>query len=232
MTEDLLWPRYAEPADLPEIESVPLAERGLPESTYALLVRAARARPERTAVTVLPEAARWREPLRRTFGQLLADVHRYANLLYEIGVRRTDAVALIAPNCAELIPATLAAQLAGIAAPINSGLSRRHIAELLQRTGARVLVTAGPELSAAAWETARALAADGMVDAVLALRPTGAADLEPLEPIDGVRVGYLDELAAAHDAVGFAGEPPLAQPLAALSHPGATPGVPKLAAHT
>ncbi|WP_280351259.1 acyl-CoA synthetase [Nocardia abscessus] len=232
MTEDLLWPRYAEPADLPEIESVPLAERGLPESTYALLTRAAQSWPDRTAVTVLPEAARWREPLRRTFGQLLGDVHRYANLLYEIGVRRTDAVALIAPNCAELIPATLAAQLAGIAAPINSGLSRRHIAELLQRTGARVLVTAGPELSAAAWETARALAADGMVDAVLALRPTGAADPEPLEPIDGVRVGYLDELAAAHDAVGFAGEPPLAQDLAALFHTGGTTGVPKLAAHT
>ena len=39
--EDLLWPRYAEPADLAAIEAVPLAARGLPESTYALLARAA-----------------------------------------------------------------------------------------------------------------------------------------------------------------------------------------------
>lgn len=113
MTEHPLWPRYAEPADLPDIESVPLAERALPESTYALLARAARSWPERTAVTVLPEAGRWREPLRRNSAQLLADVHRYANLRYDIGVRRDDAVALLAPNCAELIPATLAAQLAG-----------------------------------------------------------------------------------------------------------------------
>ncbi|MGY1945802.1 acyl-CoA synthetase [Nocardia asiatica] len=232
MTEHPLWPRYAEPADLPEIESVPLAERGLPESTYTLLTRAAQSWPDRTAVTVLPEAARWREPLRRTYAQLLADVHRYANLLHEIGVRRTDAVALIAPNCAELIPATLAAQLAGVAAPINGALSRRHIAELLQRTGARVLVAAGPELSAAVWATARAMAADGMVDAVLALRPTGVAEPEPLEPIDGVRVGYLDELAAVHDAAAFAGTPPLARDLAALFHTGGTTGVPKLAAHT
>ncbi|BDU03366.1 MULTISPECIES: acyl-CoA synthetase [Nocardia] len=233
MTEDLLWPRYADPADLLDIESVPLAERGLPESTYALLTRAARSWPERTAVTVLPEAARWREPLRRNSSELLADVHRYANLLYDIGVRRDDAVALLAPNCAELIPVTMAAQLAGVAAPINGGLSERHIAELLRRTGARVLVTAGPELSAAIWESTRALAADGMVDAVLVLRPTAAAgEPAPLPPIDGVRVDYLDQAAAAHDAGAFAGVPPNAEDLAALFHTGGTTGVPKLAAHT
>ena len=36
----------------------------------------------RTAVTVLPDAARWRKPHSRTFATLHADVHRYANLLY------------------------------------------------------------------------------------------------------------------------------------------------------
>ncbi|UGT67921.1 acyl-CoA synthetase [Nocardia gipuzkoensis] len=232
MTERPLWPRYAEPADLPEIESVPLAERGLPESTYTLLTRAAQSWPDRTAVTVLPEAARWREPLRRTYSQLLGDVHRYANLLHEIGVCRTDAVALIAPNCAELIPATLAAQLAGVAAPINGGLSAEHLAELLRRTGARVLIAAGPELSAPVWDGARRLAADGLLDALLVLRPTGVAEPKPLEPIDGVRVGYLDELAAAHAHVTFVGQPPLGTDLAALFHTGGTTGVPKLAAHT
>ncbi|MGK8554507.1 acyl-CoA synthetase [Nocardia gipuzkoensis] len=231
-SEELLWPRYAQPSDLAEIESTPLAQRGLPESTYALLVRAAQSWPERTAVTVLPEAARWREPLRRNFVQLLSQVHRYANLLHELGVRRGDAVALIAPNCAELIAATLAAQLAGIAAPINGGLSPRHIAELLQRTGARVLITAGPELAAPLWNSARALAADGLLDAVLALRPTTAGEPEPLEPLDGVRIGYLDELATAHDPEAFAGRPPLSSDLAALFHTGGTTGVPKLAAHT
>ncbi|WP_245671338.1 AMP-binding protein, partial [Nocardia amamiensis] len=179
-SEELLWPRYAQPSDLAEIESTPLAQRGLPKSTYDLLVRAARSWQERTAVTVLPEAARWREPLQRSFTQLLSQVHRYANLLHELGVRRGDAVALIAPNCAELIAATLAAQLAGIAAPINGGLSPRHIAELLQRTGARVLITAGPELAEPVWDSARVLSADGLLDAVLALRPTTAGEPQPL----------------------------------------------------
>ncbi|MET8778910.1 acyl-CoA synthetase [Nocardia sp. NPDC004654] len=230
--EDLLWPRYAEPEDLAAIESVPLAARGLPESTYALLVRAAARWPRREAITVLPEAARWREPLRRSYAELLADVHRHANLLHELGVRRGDAVALIAPNCAELIPATLAAQLAGIAAPINGGLSRDHIAKLLGRSGARILIVAGPEFGAESLACAGELAARGLVDALLVLRPTAAAEQAPeLPAIDGVHVGYLDDLAADQDSSRFVGVPPAASDLAALFHTGGTTGVPKLAAH-
>ncbi|WP_067713986.1 acyl-CoA synthetase [Nocardia yamanashiensis] len=241
--EDLLWPRYTAPEDLAAIEAIPLAARGLPESTYALLVRAATRWPDRPAITVLPDAARWREPLQRTYSELLADVHRYANLLYDLGVRRTDAVALIAPNCADLIPATLAAQLAGIAAPINGGLSPEHIAELLRRSGARVLITAGPELAPETWTTASELATRGLLDALLVLRPTAAAanvtpdsvpnalESLPLPGIDGVVIGYLDSLAAEADSSQFQGELPTASDLAALFHTGGTTGVPKLAAH-
>ncbi|MFQ6398725.1 acyl-CoA synthetase [Nocardia sp. KC 131] len=231
-TEDLLWPRYAGPEDLAVIESVPLAARGLPRSTYELLARAAVRWPERNALTVLPEAARWREPLQRTYAELLTDVHRYANLLHELGVRRADAVALIAPNCAELIPATLAAQLAGVAAPINGGLSRDHIAELLSRSGARVLIVAGAELAPETWASARELAARGLLDAILVLRPTLAPESAPeLLSVDGVRIGYLDSLAGEQDSSYFVGVPPSGSDLAALFHTGGTTGVPKLAAH-
>ncbi|MFG2059275.1 acyl-CoA synthetase [Micromonospora sp. NPDC048930] len=233
MTGPLLWPDYATPADLAAIEAVPLEARDLPESTYALLARAATCWPDRTALAVLPDAARWREPLRRTFADLLADVHRVANLLHDLGVRRGDAVALMSPNCAELITATLAAQLAGIAAPLGGGLSRQHLAELLRRSGGRVLVTAGPELAPATWDTAQALARDGLLDVILVLRPTGATGTpEPLPAVDGVRIGYLGELAAAEDPAAFAGELPRSADLAAMFHTGGTTGAPKLAAHT
>jgi fatty-acyl-CoA synthase len=233
MTEDLLWPQYANPDDLDSVEAVPMERRGLPESTYALLARAATLWPDRTAITVLPDAARWREPHPRTFAELLGDVHRVANLFHDLGVRRGDAVGLMAPNCAELITATLAAELAGVAAPLGSALSRTHLAELLRRSGARVLVTAGPELAPEVWDTAQALARDGQVDALLVLRPTGAAGFpEALPTVDGLRIGYLTELAAEHDPAGFAGVPPRSADLAALFHTGGTTGAPKLAAHT
>jgi fatty-acyl-CoA synthase len=230
---DTLWPNYQHPGDLHTIEAVPLAERGLPESTYALLLRAAALWPTRTALTVLPEAARWDEPVRRTFTELLDDVHRVANLLHTRGVRRGSAVALMSPNCDELITATLAAQTAGIAAPINGGLSRRHIEELLRHSGARVLVVAGPELDAALWESARQLATRGALDTLLVLRPTGAVGRGPaLSPVPGVQLGYLSELATMQPGDRFLAVPPRADDLAALFHTGGTTGTPKLAAHS
>ena len=44
---ELLWPRYDGPGDLAAIEATPLADRGLPGTTYELLVRAARLWPDR-----------------------------------------------------------------------------------------------------------------------------------------------------------------------------------------
>lgn len=76
------------------------------------------------------------------------------------------------------------------------------------------------------------MAADGLVDALLVLRPTASAAADPLPPIDEVRIGYLDELAAEQDSASFTGQPPTATELAALFHTGGTTGTPKLAAHT
>ena len=230
---DLLWPTYDEPGDLAAIEAVPLADRGLPGTTYELLVRAARLWPDRTALSVLPDAERWEQAVERTYAGLLGDVHRYANVFHALGVRRADGVALLAPNCDELITATLAAELAGIAAPVNSGLSREHVAELLRRSGARVLVAAGPGLAPEVWENARELAVEAGIKALLALGPTGVGPAEAeLTPIDGVRVGHLSALAAERPSGHFVGEAPSATDLAALFHTGGTTGTPKLAAHT
>ena len=231
--DDLLWPTYGAPGDLPNIEAVPLADRGLPGTTYELLAGAAGRWPERVALSVLPDGDRWQQPAERTYAELLMDVHRYANVLHELGVRRTDGVALMAPNCDELVTATLAAELAGIAAPINSALSRQHMAELLRRSGARVLVAAGPDLAPDVWNNARDIALEAGIDTLLALRPTasGAAEAE-LAAIAGLRVGYLSALAEEQPHDRFVGEPPSGSDLAALFHTGGTTGTPKLAAHT
>lgn len=134
-----LWPHYDGPEDLAAIEAVPLSERGLPATTYDVLQRAAALWPDRVALSVMPEAARWREHVEMTFGELLDQVNRTANALYSLGIRRGDAVGLQAPNSLDLIVATLAAQVAGIAAPVNPGLRADHVAELLERSGARLV---------------------------------------------------------------------------------------------
>lgn len=232
MTADGLWPLYNTPADLAAIEQVALAQRGVPETTYAILRRAAAQWPDRPAVSVLPDGQRWQEPSVRSFSRLLADVHRAANLLASIGIRRTSAVTLISPNCDELITATLAAQLAGIAAPINGALSAEHISELVRRSGSRVLIAADHNLDPSSFAVAEQLARAGTVDVLLLLAPTGATCDEPGIRIDGVHIGYLSQLAADHDDAAFAGAEPHGGDLAGLFHTGGTTGAPKLAAHT
>jgi fatty-acyl-CoA synthase len=226
-----LWPCYETEDDLPAIEAVPLSDRGLPATSYAALVRAAELWPDRPAATVLSSAERWRNPHTLTFAQLLADVRRYANLLHTLGVGRHTAVALMSTNTAQFIPALLAAQLAGIAAPVNPGLSNDHIGQLLRRGGVRVLIAAGPDLAPEIWDRAQTIAAEQQLDAVLALRPPYVtATAAKLTPVDGVRVGYLDD---ADDVAQTAGAPPPgSSDLAAFFHTGGTTGTPKLAAHT
>ncbi|WP_028804940.1 acyl-CoA synthetase [Streptomyces sp. 142MFCol3.1] len=231
---DLLWPAPDSSADLSAIEAVPLHERGLPATTYDALLRAARLWPDRPALTVLPDAARFLRPATATFAQLRDQVHRTANLLGSLGVTRRAVVGLLAPNTAELPGALLAAQAAGIAAPVNPGLASEHVEQLLRRSGARVLIAAGPQLDAQVWATARQVATALRLDALLALAPTLADGPAPaLDPIEGVRVGYLTELAASHPADRLVDiKAPAADDLAAYFHTGGTTGIPKLAAHT
>ncbi|MEW5809154.1 MAG: acyl-CoA synthetase [Actinomycetota bacterium] len=230
---DVLWPPAQSPADLAAIEDVPLDRRGLPGSTYGVVLRAGRLWPDRTAVTVLPDGTDYARSARRTFGELAADVTRAAKVLRQFGVGRGEAVLLISPNCDELITATLAAQAAGIAVPINGSLSDDHVAELARLSGARVLITACPELDPAAVKRAADLAAAGLIDSVLLLRPTLAKGApSPLPELPGVTVAYLSELADEHDVQPLDEGEAESTDLAALFHTGGTTGTPKLAAHT
>ncbi|MCF6390953.1 acyl-CoA synthetase [Mycobacterium sp. MBM] len=233
MSVDLLWPAAQSPSDLEAIEAVPLDRRGLPASTYDLVLRAAQLWPDRTAVTVLADGTDYQRCARRTFGQLAADVTRCAKALRHCGVGRRDAVLLIGDNCDELITATLASQAAGIAVPINGSLSGEHLAELVRVSGARVLITAGPEFDPAGVGLAATLAEAGLIDTVLLLRPTLADGVPPALPVlPNVTVAYLSALAAEQDARPLHDGPADPGELAALFHTGGTTGAPKLAAHT
>ncbi|WP_396926430.1 acyl-CoA synthetase [Mycolicibacterium sp.] len=230
---DLLWPRCQSPGDLAVIEAIPLEQRGLPACTYDVVLRAGRLWPDRVALTVMRGGSDYTACAQRTFGELAADVTRAAKALRRCGIDRRDAVMLISPNCDELITATLAAQAAGIAAPVNGALSAEHIAQLARRSGARVLVTACPELDPAGVDIAATLVAAGLIDTVLLLRPTAAQPpVGSVPTLDGATVAYLSALAAEHNAEPLLDGHADSAELASLFHTGGTTGAPKLAAHT
>jgi fatty-acyl-CoA synthase len=184
---------------------------------------------------VLPSASHWTEPARLTFGELASRVHAVANALTRCGVGRRDAVAVVAPNCAELPAAVLAAEAVGIVAPINPALSPEQVARLLDASGARVVITSGPQLDPDVWAKVRGVAVGSRITALLALHPTSKGesdDAVELDPLDGLRVAYLADLAALEPDDVLATRPPMATDLASYFHTGGTTGAPKLAAHT
>ena len=207
-----------------------------PASTYHLLLDAARAWPDRAATQWVPSPACYTSCLTWTYADLAGTVTRIANGLRALGVRRPDAVTLSAPNTAMLYAATLAAQAAGIAAPVNPALSDEHLAGLIRRAQSRIVVTAGPELDEHLWRRMLPVASRAGVTAVLALRPDGAAGTPPPLPggadSAGLTVAYLDELLADRPSGQLTGDLPGPEDLAAFVHTGGTTGAPKIAAHT
>ncbi len=177
-----------------------------------------------------------------TYAELAGTVTQIANALTALGVRRGDAVTLASVNTSMLYAATLAAEAAGIAAPVNPALSSERIAELIRRTGSRVLVAAGPELDPQLWARLLGVARQAGMTAVLALRPDGAHGAPPPLIGDapggtpdgrGPVVAYLDEVIAGQPSGHLAGaDLPMAGDLAAFVPTGGTTGAPKVAAHT
>jgi fatty-acyl-CoA synthase len=217
----------------------------LPESTYQLLLDAAGAWPDAVATQWIPDPSDHTRCLDWTYAELAATVTQIANALTALGVRRQDAVTLSSVNTSMLYAATLAAEAAGIAAPVNPTLSDDHLAGLIRRTGSRVLVAAGPELDPQLWLRLLEVARQAGMTAVLALRPDGARGTPPAlgpagdAPADGTPNGrapvmaYLDEMIAGQPDSHLVGaDLPEADDLAAFVHTGGTTGAPKVAAHT
>ena len=218
------------------------ATRALPESTYQLLLDAAGTWPDGVATQWIPDPGEHIRCLAWTYAELAGMVTRIANALTGLGVRRADAVTLSSVSTSMLYAATLAAQAIGIAAPVNPALSGDRIAELIRRTGSRILVAAGPELDPQLWQRLLSVARQAGMTAVLALRPDGAHGAPPAlggtgdvpcasgrEPV----VAYLDDVITGQ-ASGYldGADRPGAGDLAAFVHTGGTTGAPKVAAHT
>jgi fatty-acyl-CoA synthase len=226
-------PRLATAQDLADIESVPLPDRDIPLTTYELVQRAASTWPDATASVWIPDPSRISDARAWTFAELERTVHRLGNTFLELGVERTDAVTLIAPNTSMLFAAFLGAQAVGIAAPMNPVFDMDRISHLIRTTGSRIVVAAGPEIDEHLWNRVRDGATGLGITALLALRPDNASGPAPtLGSLPGVTVDYLGSLATRSADGALASSPPTPGDLAAFFHTGGTTGDPKVAAHT
>ncbi|MDP1954535.1 MAG: AMP-binding protein [Polaromonas sp.] len=209
-------------ADIQALEATPYDQAIPAQTTYGLIAHAAQRFADRDAFRYLPsgDLQQPAQPVR--YRQLLAQMHRAANLFRAMGVGPDDAVAILAPNIPETQFALWGAQLACKACPINYLLQPEHIAALLAASGAKVLVALGPNSELSLWPT---------VEKVLALRPLPVLQIRVgKEVAPGVPV-FQDALVRQSDVLAF--DPKLTPGrIAACFHTGGTTGAPKLAQHT
>jgi acetyl-CoA synthetase len=101
-----------------------------------------------------------------TFGELSGAVTRLAEGLTALGVEPGDRVAIYMPMCPEVAVASHAcAHIGAVQVPIFSGFAAPAVAQRLQDSEARVIVTADRSLRRAKWLDMRATAEDAAKEA-------------------------------------------------------------------
>ncbi|MDP9145643.1 MAG: AMP-binding protein, partial [Actinomycetota bacterium] len=127
----------------------------LPTSTYELLRRTAQAHPRAPALSYFARAEDHRRPLMWNYRQLFAQVTRAANSFHRLGARKDTVIAVVLPNLPETHFAVWGGEAAGISLPINYLLEPAAIVDLIDATGASILVTAVNVPGVELWEKLR-----------------------------------------------------------------------------
>jgi fatty-acyl-CoA synthase len=213
-------------ADIEALETRPYEEAVEPRHILDLFRLAAERHGNRTAITYLPSGDPAAAPLHWSYRDLFGGIGRAANLFRALGVAEDEAVALLLPNIPETHLALWGAEAAARACPINYMLQPDHIAELIERARAKVLVALGPDPALDIWSK---------VPSILAKAPSVKHVFHVGDaPRNGGRDGTKSrDFSAAVAEMPERFERALGRgTVAAYFHTGGTTGAPKLAQHT
>ncbi|MEM7269749.1 MAG: acyl-CoA synthetase [Pseudomonadota bacterium] len=130
--------------DIIEMEKVPLEERWTFNNMYEALSDTTSKFGSRPAFSFQIKSGEKDKAETLTWSEMHAQVTQAANLFRSLGVGPTDVVAYLMPNANETITALLGGMTAGIVNPINPLLEAEQIGQILEETGAKVLVTLAP----------------------------------------------------------------------------------------
>ncbi|RDK07527.1 acyl-CoA synthetase [Cupriavidus lacunae] len=124
----------------------------LPDSTYAMICRGAAINPSAPALSYFPGADAYRDTECWTYGELIRDITRTANMFSSLGAGSRSVIAYVLPNLPETHFVIWGGQAAGIVCAISPLLEGEAIAELLGAAGASVLVTLAPFPGVDLWQ--------------------------------------------------------------------------------
>lgn len=129
----------------------------LPASTYEMICRGASIDPSAPALSFFLTAEAHRDAECWTYGELVRDITRTANMFTRLRGRRNSVVAYVLPNLPETHFVIWGAEAAGVVCAINPLLEGEAIAELLKASGATALVTLAPFPDTDLWQKVHAI---------------------------------------------------------------------------
>ncbi|KXU86465.1 acyl-CoA synthetase [Paraburkholderia monticola] len=129
----------------------------LPSSTYEMICRGAAINPSAPALSFFAASNDYRNAECWTYSELVRDVTRTANMFARLGVQRDSVVAYVLPNLPETHLVIWGGEAAGIVCAINPLLESEAIGELLNASGASVLVTLAPFPGTDLWQKVQAV---------------------------------------------------------------------------
>jgi len=115
----------------------------LPACSYDLLRRSAERHGEALAISFFEGLDDIGVTRTVSYRGLFEGVNRAANMLYDLGIRPGDVVALLLPNLPETHFALWGAETAGIVLPLNPMLEPKALAALLSAAQAKLIIGAG-----------------------------------------------------------------------------------------
>jgi fatty-acyl-CoA synthase len=218
--------------EIRQIEHTPLAQAMPWDSTYTMIRETALACADRPALTMLHTGQVGGPSTTWTYRDLLQGIHQTANLLFQLGLRSTDVVAVLLPGGLAYHLALWGGEAAGIVQPLNPLLSDDKLASLLQASGAQVLIAHGVDDDSQMRSKALHLQSQcPALTTILLVNPDGG----PLPADTALPAGVQDFHAARAGQVNdrLISERVFQQhDIAAYFHTGGTTGAPKLARHS
>jgi fatty-acyl-CoA synthase len=209
------------PADVAEIERIPLEER-ITRWDFALnLIDGCRIDPQRAALQVTDNGRLDGPLITWRFQELEQRAFQVANLLRASGLGRDDVVAIVAPTVPALFALLIGGMLAARPFPINWMLDAKSLRELMETSGAKAVVALGPTPGFTIWEN---------VSAAVAEMDTPPRVFTLHDPFAPAHADDLLEAAAAHphDRLAFERETAQRHATACYAHSGGTTGHPKI----
>lgn len=138
-------------ADIASVEARGLPT-DLPANTYEMIARGSQIQPNAPALSFFLSSAGHTRAEKWTYRTLMAKLHQSANFFRALGIHRRDTVAFVLPNLPETHLTIWGGQTAGRVASFNPLLESQALAELIQASQAKVLVTLAPFPEVDIWQ--------------------------------------------------------------------------------